>query len=665
MVTLLRHSFCIKVLGNLALRRHPASRLVLSVIFLSIAAQSASKERRFQPEDLFRIRQLGACSWSSDGAHVVFELTDASRTLDSALPTSELVLLNTRSHALHTLAAIKQPYVGFFHPIWSPDGHRLAFLSVDRSANVRLWIWSSRMQDPTPVRDLDVRVTFLDTPMVWINNDQIAVLTWDNGAPKNGDLYFRVLRGSNAAEGWKRARAGQEAAVSVAESGNPHLPTSPDARLLAVDLRAHTRVTLARGAIHHLTASANGRRIAFLREKTPAQPMAAYFSQGATAEQGYMALNWGAEQHLIDARTGAELSGTLAPEQTRQPTSKPDSAVPVPHPRARLIATSPTGEAALYTANLSDGTHLWLCAAIKGNLSGCVPVWHGNEWVGEIATGRTELVSYKTADGRPLTAWLLLPPDFVPSQKLPMVTIVYPGLVYGNEEPSAFSLLRKDFEHPQLFTALGYAVLLPSMPAPENPGDSHALASLPSGVLPAVDAAVARGFVDPDRIAVLGQSNGGFATLGLITQTTRFRSAIASAGFSDLTSLYGTFFGQFRYGDAGPPQKGQAFRVLQMELGDFGLGGPPWRETERYWAESPLLHADRVSTPLFLIHGDLDFIPVQQAEEFYTALFRQDKRALFVRYQGEWHTIASRANVLDLWMRLRNWLRETMEFSHR
>jgi len=63
---------------------------------------------------------------------------------------------------------------------------------------------------------------------------------------------------------------------------------------------------------------------------------------------------------------------------------------------------------------------------------------------------------------------------------------------------------------------------------------------------------------------------------------------------------------------------------------------------------------------LMLIHGDLDFIPIQQGEEFFTALYRQDKRAMFVRYQGEWHTISSRENVLDLWKRVTEWLAETM-----
>jgi dipeptidyl aminopeptidase/acylaminoacyl peptidase len=174
------------------------------------------------------------------------------------------------------------------------------------------------------------------------------------------------------------------------------------------------------------------------------------------------------------------------------------------------------------------------------------------------------------------------------------------------------------------------------------------------------DAVIARGIADPDRVAVAGQSDGGFATLGLITETNRFRSAIESAGFSDLVSLYGTFYGQYRYGDAGPPEKGQVLRMLQMEKGYGGLGSPPWVDADLYRAGSAVLSADKVETPLMLIHGDLDFIPIQQDEEFFTALLRQDKRAEFVRYEGEWHTISNRTNVLDLWKRVTDWLGETM-----
>jgi dipeptidyl aminopeptidase/acylaminoacyl peptidase len=286
-------------------------------------------------------------------------------------------------------------------------------------------------------------------------------------------------------------------------------------------------------------------------------------------------------------------------------------------------------------------------------------IWRGNEWISEIKTGRVEPIAYKTADGTSLSGWLLLPPGYTPGVKLPVVTIVYPGTMYSTAPPSSVSPLRADFEHPQLFAALGYAVLLPSMPEPKDPTDSHKLTLLGEGVLPAVDAVIALGFADPDRIAIVGQSHGGFATLGLITQTKRFRSAIASAAYSDLTSLYGTFYGQYRYGDAGPPQKGQVLRMLQFEKGALGMAGSPWAEPDRYRNNSAVFGAAKVETPVMLIHGDSDFVPVQQAEEFFTALYRQDKRALFVRYQGEGHTISSRANVLDLWGRIESWLSET------
>ena len=61
-----------------------------------------------------------------------------------------------------------------------------------------------------------------------------------------------------------------------------------------------------------------------------------------------------------------------------------------------------------------------------------------------------------------------------------------------------------------------------------------------------------------------------------------------------------------------------------------------------------------------LVHGDQDFIPTQQAEEFFTALNRQDKRARLVRYQGKGHTMTHRANALDLWQRMADWLTETL-----
>jgi dipeptidyl aminopeptidase/acylaminoacyl peptidase len=634
----------------------------VAVVSLSLAAQQVPARRTLQPADLFRVRQVGATAWSPDGRFVAIEFTRPGRTLDRTVPTSEIKVLDVKARTLRTLSSSVPTYLGFFNAVWSPNGRRLAFLSVDATAVVRPWIWTIGTKAPTAVHDLDVRVGFDDAPIVWIGTDRVALLAWDLGAEKSGALYFHILRGRNVADQWRRALDAQRPSVSVLESGRSTKAAAPSGRLVALDLRTNVQTTLARGGIHRLSVSTDQRFIAFLREEPgiPGQRVASYFERATDPETLYDAVNWGTERHVIDAQSGAEVAPSSMPLETITPSPEPDPADPLPRPDSRQLSRGPTSDAALYVANALDGSRLWICGGGGRQMSSCAEIWQANEWIREIKPARSESIAYTAADGTPLTAWLLLPPDHVPETKVPVITVLYPGTMYDATTPPSLSLFQADFDHPQLFAALGYAVLLPSMPPAEDPSDSHALALLSSGVVPAVDAVITRGIADPDRIAVIGQSAGAFATLGLITQTTRFRSAIASAGYSDLVSLYGTFYGQYRYGDAGEPRIGQVLRMLQLEKGYFGLGGPPWAAADRYRTNSAILSAHKVETPLMLIHGDLDFIPIQQAEEFFTALYRQDKRAMFVRYHGEWHTISNRVNVLDLWKRIADWLSETM-----
>jgi dienelactone hydrolase len=634
----------------------PMTLIVLASTSFEVAAQQTRAPRTFQPEDLFRVQRIGASAWSPHGLYVAIEISRPGHTLDQTVPSGEIRLLDVRTRRLRVLTSNSAAYLGFFNAVWSPDGRRLAFLSVDPNAVVRPWIWNVGAEHPQLLNDLDVRIGIADPPIVWLDKNRLAVLAWDMGAVKSGPLYFRILRGRNVSDGWKRAVEGKLSTVSTLESGGSKKIATPTGRLLSVDLSTGARKILAHGGIHRVSVSADGRFVAFLSE-IPV-PVSSYFAH-PTAEEGYSEVNWGTERHLVDARTGAEVDPATVIAKAVS-TQKSNIVVPGPRPDARRLSMSPTGDAALFVANALDGTHLWLSGGSGRPLSSSFEIWHANEWMNELKLGHAESIAYKSTDGTPLTAWLLLPPDYSPGTKLPCVTIIYPGLTYDATAPWNLSVFQTDFEHPQLFAALGYAVLLPSMPPVQNPLESHKLTLLPMGVLPAIDAAVARGNIDPDRIALLGQSDGGFAVLGLITQTARFRSAIASAGFSDFVSLYGTLYGQYRYGDAGRPEAGQLLRMLQLERGVGGLGGPPWVEPDRYRENSAVLKADKVSTPLMLIHGDLDFIPIQQDEEFFTALYRQDKRAIMVRYQGEWHTITNRANVLDMWRRFGDWLTETM-----
>jgi len=635
------------------------SALGMLIVLTWSCLGATAQTRTLRPDDLFQLQRLGAVTWSPDGQYAAIEFSKPSRWLDS-VPANDISLLDVKSRSLRPLSQRSNAYVGYFNAVWSPDSRRVAFLSVDRNAIVRAWVWTVGTATASLVPNVEPRIGLGDPPMAWIDGDRLAVMSWEPEAKRSGPLYVQILRGRNVANKWKEAFEGKVASVSVLESGGTvSEPNSPGVELVTVDLRSGLRKRLARGRIHSLSVERDGCCISF--RQNPGHPVASYFetvNRAGDVEAGYTAVNWGTERQVIDAQSGQKIAKT-AVERAPEPRPRPNLPPP-PQPEARVLSIAPAGDAVLHIVNGPNGSHLWLSGGAGRPLTSSLKIWQANEWIQKIKLGRAESLSYKATDGTALTAWLLLPPDHVRGTRVPVVTIVYPGSVYRATEPTAFSPFRVNFEHPQLFAAMGYAVLLPSMPEPKNPADSHALGLLPNGVIPAIDAAVVNGVADPERVAVLGQSDGGFAVLGLITQTNRFRSAIASAGFSNFTSLYGTLYGQYRHGDLGRPEAAPVLRMLQLEKGAMGLGGPPWKEPDRYRENSAIHRAHKVETPLLLIHGELDFVPIQQAEEFFTALFRQDKRVRLLRYAGEGHTISDRANVLDLWQRMEKWLAETM-----
>ncbi len=98
--------------------------------------------------------------------------------------------------------------------------------------------------------------------------------------------------------------------------------------------------------------------------------------------------------------------------------------------------------------------------------------------------------------------------------------------------------------------------------------------------------------------------------------------------------------------------------MILAESGQHRLGAPPWKDPQRYIRNSPLFYADRVETPLLIIQGDMDYVPLQQGEQFFSALYRQGKRARFVRYWGEGHVLEGPPNIRDMWEQIFAWFHE-------
>lgn len=280
-----------------------------------------------------------------------------------------------------------------------------------------------------------------------------------------------------------------------------------------------------------------------------------------------------------------------------------------------------------------------------------------NRHFAEVAPAKVRDFSYKSLAGEALKGRLILPSTAREGVRLPLIVWQYPGSVL-----KAKSRIRNVDEYwplsPELLAAAGYAVLQPSMPLASVGDVRQPYDKLTNGVLPAIDEAVRLGVGDPDRVGLIGHSFGGYGVYGLITQTKRFRAAIALAGSSDLVSLYSSSSAAYRYGNF----RGGATGMMQLlEFGQVGLGGPPWSATAGYRANSPIAYVDKVSTPLLIIHGDLDYVPIEQGEGFFISLLRQNKRADFARYWGEGHVIDSPANLRDAWRRICTWFDDYLD----
>lgn len=303
----------------------------------------------------------------------------------------------------------------------------------------------------------------------------------------------------------------------------------------------------------------------------------------------------------------------------------------------------------MFTAADRTGTYLWLSQPAFELFT---PVIETNTFLREIAKGTAKQIEYRSLDGEKLKAWVILPTDYREGKPYPMVTWVYAGSV-ARDEPSRQARINNPSSlNLQLLASHGYVVLLPSMPLKPIGGPSDPYMELTKGVLPAVDKVIELGIADPKRLGLMGQSYGGYSTYGLVTQTNRFQAAVALAGPSDLLSLYGQFDPRLRYE---PFPHELPFMMSMAETGQLRMSNPPWKDFGRFLRNSPLFYVERVTTPLMIIQGDMDFIPIEQGEQFFTALYRQGKRAAMVRYWGEGHVLEGPANIRDMWQRIYGW----------
>ncbi|HUF49314.1 MAG TPA: prolyl oligopeptidase family serine peptidase [Longimicrobiales bacterium] len=246
--------------------------------------------------------------------------------------------------------------------------------------------------------------------------------------------------------------------------------------------------------------------------------------------------------------------------------------------------------------------------------------------------GTSELVDWRSADGDVLQGVLYKPEGFDPSKQYPMMVYFYERLsdqLNGYVIPAAGS----SSINISFYVSRGYLVFTPDIPYRIGyPGESAFKA-----VVPGVLSLVARGFVDDKRIGVQGHSWGGYQISYLITKTDIFRAAEAGAPVANMISAYG-----------GIRWESGMSRMFQYEKTQSRLGATLWDSPMRFIENSPIFWADKVNTPLLMMHNDEDgAVPWEQGIEYFVALRRLGKPVWMLNYNGEAHGLRNAANRKD------------------
>jgi dipeptidyl aminopeptidase/acylaminoacyl peptidase len=263
-----------------------------------------------------------------------------------------------------------------------------------------------------------------------------------------------------------------------------------------------------------------------------------------------------------------------------------------------------------------------------------------NPQAANFALGEAELVTWKN-DGLDVEGVLLKPVGYEPGKRYPLLVVAHggPAGAYTNNYRVG------GLEGGQFWAGQGWAVFYPNPRGSTNYGEKFLRANINDwgggdyrDIMTGVDALVARGIADPNRLAHIGWSYGGYMTSWVITQTNRFKAAMVGAGLTDMASMYGT-------------------NDIPNVLITY-FGGMPNKETMAlYSARSAMSHIENVTTPTLILHGASDErVPTGQAYELFRGLKDRGKTVELVFYPREGHGFTEYYHLKDRLTRIHAWV---------
>ncbi len=565
--------------------------------------------------------------WSPDGSKIAFVSNRSGK--------DQIYMLHSSGGEARKLTACKN---GARNPVWSPTGEEIAFTaSLKMNESVMETEENIKEKETVVPLEVDIMKYKSDSSGFWEGkNLQIAIVSIETGAIRqltDGRTDYHL-------QSW--SPSGQWIAATADMAQNRDLSFNSHVLLIHAETKEIDQLTNESGQFGSVTFSPDGKYIGFIGHKRE--------HENATLSKLW---TYNTETKGISCLTEEMdlLTGDYAIGDIQQGAVTPGVLWSYDSSSFYFLA-SDRGNTVIYFGNLDgefypallDQQHVYgfsldaqnqkIVAAISrpslpgelflldvpsGSLEQMTAV--NESFMNEVILSEPEETDFMGKDGASLHGWLMKPIEVKQGEKYPLVLEIHggPHMMYANSY----------FHEFQILAAQGFSVLYTNPRGSHGYGQAHVDAvrgdyggSDYDDIMSAVDYAVKTfNLVDSSRLGVTGGSYGGFMTNWIIGRTNRFKAAVTQRSISNWVSFYGV------------SDIGYYFSEWQMKAG--------LSDIKTLWKHSPLAYAENINTPLLIMHGEKDLrCPIEQAEQLFISLKRQNKQVKFIRFPEANHELS-------------------------
>lgn len=613
--------------------------LVTTLALVVLFSATATAQTAWEPELQLKLKAVGAPRVSPDGKKLVYTVNEAVMTADKSEFVTQIWLSTTDTKRQTQLTFGEKSST---NPKWSPDGNWIAFLSNRKDNRNQLYLLNLNGGEAEPLTDGKTPVSNFE----WARDGRSIAFTMTD--PKTEEEE-KNDKGKNDFR-WIDE--------NVKMSRLYVLPIQKDAN----GKRQPRKLTTGNYSVDSFDWSSDSSRIAFSHVKSPVAnfwPTAdVSIVEVASGNITVLANTNAAELGPVYSPDGNSIAILVTDDPPRWAQSSLIKIFPANGGQPKALAATHDGQPSIAGWS-ADGKHIYFSEA-KGTGTQIYSLDVAANRIDEIKTtpsvifglnlnrsgntfgfarqtsdtpaeafispvnnfnpvqitsvnadiklpplGRTEVITWKSKDGKEIEGLLTYPVGYQAGQRVPLILNIHGGPAGVFQQ----TFIGGRGVYPlATFAARGYAILRPNPRGSSGYGTEFRRANVKDwgfgdyqDLMTGVDRVIEMGVADPERLGVMGWSYGGFMTSWTVTQTPRFKAASAGAPVTNLMSFNGT-------------------ADIPSFIPDY-FGGQFWEIMDLYQKHSPIFNVRNVTTPTMIQHGEADVrVPISQGYEFYNAL---------------------------------------------